>query len=148
MKYSPAFIVCALVLHCVVCWDVGHYLSQVADEIMDLLEEPKKSARLELFANVNDYIETLQDFIEKLNMKRKNAMYAARTLLEFGRPIFPQLHLDKVKLLHEYEWTETEVDDYLRLCNETNMLWDVMETAYNKTKYYFDTRRLPFDEFE
>lgn len=148
MKYSPTFIVGVIVLQCVVCWDVGHYLCQVAGKIMELLEKPEKSTKDKLFVNVNDYIETLQDFIEKLNLRRKNAMYAAKTLLEFDRPIFSQLQLDKNKLLGEHGWSETEVDDYFRLCNETNMLWNIMEAAYNKSKRYFDTRRLPFDEFE
>lgn len=133
---------------CVICWDVGHYLYQVADEIMDLLGKPEKSAKIEMFDHVNDYIETLQDFIEKLNSKRKNAMYACTTVLHFGKPIFAQLQLDRDKLLNEYKWTETEVDDYVRLCNETNVLWNEMENAYWKVKRYFDMRRLPFDEFE
>lgn len=148
MKYNPIVLVCVLVLQCVVCWNVGHYLRSVADEIMGLLEYPLNSNKSELFVNVNDYIETLQDFIEKLNLKKKNSMYAGKTLLKYGRPIYSQFQLDKLQLLNAYNWTEAEVEDYTRLCNETNMLWDVMETAYKQTKHYFDTRRLPFGEFE
>lgn len=144
MKYT--FIACVLVSKCVICWDVGHYLSLVAGEIINLLEN--KTAKIEMFDHINDYVETLQDFIEKLNFRRKNAMYAGQTLLTFGKPIFAQLQLDRKKLLNEYKWTETEVDDYMRLCNETNVLWNEMENAYRRAKHYFDTRRLPFDEFE
>lgn len=144
MKYIPITIILTLTFS--YSYDVGLYLTQIGNRVATLLENPHQKEKKEMFGYIYDYIETLKDLIDQLDRNKENAFRAAKFLVKRGKPLYPELQLDEERLTEVYNWTQKEIDDYYRLSNETDIIWDEFEIAYTRITQHFDNTPSPYDE--
>uniref|UniRef100_A0A1B6CH96 Prolyl 4-hydroxylase alpha-subunit N-terminal domain-containing protein n=1 Tax=Clastoptera arizonana TaxID=38151 RepID=A0A1B6CH96_9HEMI len=131
-------------------WNVGNYLHEVDAAVIKLLDKPINKNKRKLFEAINDYIETLQDLIEKINLKRRTALAAAEVLLVQEAPQYSSKAIDDKKLCDKFGWDEIDVDDIHRLMNETCSMWAEFKVAYRELKVYFsaeDKKKRDYSEY-
>lgn len=111
---------------------VGDYLTKVDDNIVKWFKDPSIMPKKEIFEMVADYLETLQDLLEKIDLRRKSAIQPGKTLLKRTKPQYLEQQFPEDKLKKEYNWTFVDIDDFKRLLKETELLWQHFMESYKQ----------------
>lgn len=143
MKYTLITII--VILNVSYSYDVGNYLISIGDRVATLLENPHQKEKVEMFRYIDDYIDTLRDLTDQIDRKKEKAFRAATGVLRRGKPLYPSLHLNEGRIREVYNWTQKEIDDYYRLSNETDIVWDEFKAVYKTTKKHLDNTPSPFE---
>lgn len=122
-------------------WGVGDYLHEVDDSIVRWLKDPSLQSKKVIFEMLADYLETLQDYIEKIDLKRKTAIEPGLTLLKRKQPHYLEEPFPEETLRTQYNWTDVEIDDFKRLLKETDLLWQDFEKSYLDLQNFFETEQ-------
>uniref|UniRef100_A0A1B6FC43 Uncharacterized protein n=1 Tax=Cuerna arida TaxID=1464854 RepID=A0A1B6FC43_9HEMI len=122
-------------------WGVGEYLHEVDDSIVRWLKDPKTLSKKQIFEMVADYLETLQDFIEKIDLRRKTAIEPGQTLLKRTQPRYLEEPFKEDILKSEFNWRQIDIDDFKRLLKETELLWQDFEKSYGDLQKYLQNEQ-------
>lgn len=142
MKYTIVTIL--VVLNFSYSYDAGNYLTLIGNRVARLLENPHKKEKAEMFRYINDYIETLRDLTDQVGRRKQNSFRAATFLLKRGKALYPSLSLDEERIREVYNWTQSDIDDYYRLSDQTDIAWDELEFVYQRIKRHFDNTPSPY----
>lgn len=115
-------------------WGVSDYLHEVDDSISNWLKDPTLKSKKEIFEMVGDYLETLQDFIEKIDLRRKTALVHGEILLRRKQPRYLEIPFPEDVLKADHNWREVDIDDFQRLLKETDLLWQDFDKSFADMK--------------
>lgn len=144
MKYLPIAII--VILKFTYSYDVGNYLTLIGNRVATLLEDPHEKEKAEMFRYIYDYIDTLRDLTDQLDRKKENAFRAATFLVKRGKPLYPSLQLDEERICGVYNWTQKEIDEFYKLSDETDTVWNEFKAVYKRIKVHYDNTPSPYDE--
>lgn len=117
---------------------VGDYLHKVDENIVKWLRDPSIKSKKEIFEMVGDYLETLQDLIEKIDLRRRSAISPGKTLLQRKQPRYLGEPFPEEVLKTEYNWKDVDIDDFKRLLKETDLLWQYFEKSFADLQHFLE----------
>lgn len=122
-------------------WGVGDYLHVVDDSIVRWMKDPGTQKKKEIFDMVADYLETLQTFIDRIDLKKKTALQPGETLLKRKQPRYFEEPFPEENLKTHYNWTDVDTDKFKKILSNTYLLWQDFEKSYNDLKTYLETNQ-------
>lgn len=120
---------------------VADYLLKVDDTIVKWLKDPSIQSKKEIFEMLGDYLETLQDLIEKIDLRRESALRPGKTLLQRKQPRYLKELFPEEELKTQYKWKDVDIDDFKRLLKETDLLWQYFKKTYADLQNFLENKQ-------